>query len=477
MAGLGWVARKVGLGLRPEDDASIAPQDWIEDQLTKTFPRLAPVAVESGAAKIVEWPAELTFDLATCIERATTMRRIKDEIATQNLDPDAFDKAMFDRELKYAVRFADQNRFANTAIYGGDQIKQRLAHFWLNHFTVGAKETTPELIGNFWDAIYASLDGSFEELVYRVTSHPAMLIYLDNIYNIGENSRKAHECRGADCVVGLNDNLARELMELHTVSPARGYSEDDIHNGAKILAGWGDIFELPWDDPPKDWSQPWQPYHAEPGQKTVLGRTVEEGPKGLRVLTDMLAADASTRSFVSGKLARHFIGEDVTAEDTAAIEAAWESSNGHLPTIHRAVLARAIASPAKRFHWPLTWMFEVLRMSGATLVRGYSEINSPLMGVGRNADELMDEMGNSFWSERQPNGFSDRRADWISTEHMDRRIRFANVVFNYAKPRLSPDEIIERNGFGEATRQLVAETRVPEEKFMLLACSPEMMET
>ena len=91
-------------------------------------------------------------------------------------------------------------------------------------------------------------------------------------------------------------------------------------------------------------------------------------------------------------------------------------------------------------------------------------------------DELMEELGNSFWSERQPNGFSDRRADWISTEHLDRRIRVANVVFNYAKPQLSAEEIIERNGFGEATRALVAQARIPEEKFMLLACSPEMME-
>jgi uncharacterized protein (DUF1800 family) len=140
------------------------------------------------------------------------------------------------------------------------------------------------------------------------------------------------------------------------------------------------------------------------------------------------------------------------------------------------VLARAIAGSAKRFHWPVTWLFQLLRMSGATLVRGYSEINAPLMGVGRNADELMEELGNSFWSERQPNGFSDRRADWISTEHLDRRIRVANVVFNYAKPQLSAEEIIERNGFGEATRALVAQARIPEEKFMLLACSPEMME-
>lgn len=214
----------------------------------------------------------------------------------------------------------------------------------------GQGRLTPELIGDYWDAIYSGLDGSFDDLLYRVESHPAMLTYLDNIYNIGWHSEKAKGCDFDGCVVGLNDNLARELMELHTVSPSRGYTEDDIHNAAMTLAGWGDVFELPWGVVPDDWAQPWAQYHAEP--KTVLGVSIPEGPKGLRVLTDLLAKDTATPQFICRKLTTHFIGDQATAEDIAAVEAAWTASSGHLPTVHRAVLTRAVEVRSNGFTGP-----------------------------------------------------------------------------------------------------------------------------
>ena len=97
------------------------------------------------------------------------------------------------------------------------------------------------MVVDYWkNAIYSFLDRSFSDLLYSATTHPAMLSYLDNIYNIGENSPKGKQCTSSDCVVGLNDNLGRELMELHTVSPARGYTETDIHEAAKVLTGWSE---------------------------------------------------------------------------------------------------------------------------------------------------------------------------------------------------------------------------------------------
>lgn len=476
MAGLGWVARKIGLGLRPEDDTSVSPEDWIEAQLTDTFPRLCADTVEKGPTSIVEWPADLTYDLATRIQRSQDMKKGEEAVDALGLDPDEQDRQKWENFLKYSVRRQDNYRFANAAIYSADQVKQRLSHFWLNHFTVGAKDSTPQTIGDFWNVIYASLDGSFNDMLYRVTSHPAMLTYLDNIYNVGVNSPKGRTCNAADCVVGFNDNLARELMELHTVSPARRYTEADIRGGAMVLSGWGDIFERPWKKPPADWSQPWQPDHAEPGEKTVLGQTIPDGPEGLRVLTDLLANDPATPHFIAGKLARHFIGEAASDEDIAAIETAWISSNGHLPTVHRAVMHRAIASPAKRFHWPIHWMFQVMRMSGANLLGGYQDIGADLMGIVRDPEDLMAELGNSFWSERQPNGFSELKADWVSTEHLDRRVRLADVLASKGKMSATIDDIIARGEFGDATRDLVLLGKGTAQKFMLLACSPEMME-
>lgn len=475
---LAWVARKIGLGLRPEDDPNIPVDDWIEAQLTGSFPRLCIESVEVPNPAVVEWPVELTFDLKTRIERMMSRRRRAEQIDRSDLDPIEYEKQHRENRLAYDMRVEDEYRFANAAIYGADQIKQRLLHFWINHFTVGDQGSAPDLIGDYHDLVYEGLDWSFADLLYRATSHPAMLTYLDNVQNIGWNSRKARGCKASDCVVGINDNLARELMELHSVSPARGYTEDDIHEAAKVLAGWGQVFELEENGPPPDgdWSQPWFVNHAEPGPKKVLGLDIPDGRGGLRVLTDMLAADDFSRRFISRKLAIHFIGDSATEADIAPIEAAWAASGGHLPTVHRAVLRQALASQTKRFHWPLTWMFQVLRMSGADLLRGYADMRKTIMGVDRDCDHIMNELGNSFWSNRQPNGFSDRTADWISTEHFDRRFRIAGLAHQHGRPKLTAEQIVERHRFGEATIDLVAHGNGPGQKFILFACSPEMME-
>jgi len=477
MTALAKAARKIGLGLRAGEGTEGAVDDWIGVQLASAESRRLAIATNTvDAPDIVEWPAALTFDLPTRIDRMLTLRAEADRIDKAGLEQDAYEEARYQNWLKYTMQTYDEYRFANMAVYGADQLKQRLMHFWLNHFTVGAKETTPELIGDYYEAIYACLDGSFADLLYRVETHPAMLTYLDNIYNIGYKSEKARGCDFDGCVIGLNDNLARELLELHTVSPARGYTETDIHEGAKVLAGWGDIFDLKWQKPPKDWSKPWHSFHAEPGIKTVLGTEIPDGQKGLRVLTDMLAADAATPRYISGKLARHFIGDTASDADIAAIERVWLDTGGHLPAVHQKVLSLAVASPTKRFHWPLTWLFQLLRISDATLLRGFEDIRKPLVGVSDEPDQLMREIGNSFWAERQPNGYSDRRADWISTEHFDRRIRLADIVFTSGAPRLGVDEIMQTHGFSEATAELVGKGTDDKHKFILFACSPEMME-
>jgi uncharacterized protein (DUF1800 family) len=473
-----WLARKVGMGLQPGDDPHVDPHDWLNSQLSMPTDRMAIQSIKNRNAEPVAWPIHLTYSLNDRIERLVRSNFARKAIDLMGLDDAERGRQLEEDRKQNSVAKIDIYRYLHAAMHGQCQIRHRLSHFWLNHFTVGVKETTPQLISDFWDnAIDANLDGTFENLLYRATTHPAMLTYLDNIYNIGPNSPKARECTSADCVVGLNDNLARELLELHTVSPARGYSENDIHEAAKVLCGWGSIFELPFMNTPVDFSSPYEPYHAEPGGKSVLGYAIPAGPTGLRVLTENLAAETATAAFLSRKLATHFIGERFSAEDFQTIFDAWTQTEGYLPTVHRAVMERAMLSQTTRFHWPVIWFIQLCRMSGARLIKGYEDIDEEFMEPTlRDPERILEEIGNSFWSVRQPDGFSDQRSDWISNEHMDRRIRLASIIQTSGGPTLSTDRMMELYGFSDRTRSLVEQGRSETERFVLLACSPEFME-
>ena len=239
-----------------------------------------------------------------------------------------------------------------------------------------------------------------------------------------------------------------------------------------FLAGWGYIFDKPiWDDA-ATLRQPYIPYNAEPGDKTVLGRSFGPGPDAFRQLTDFLAEDPSTVRHLAGKLALHFIGEDHSEENVAAIENAWTASNGSLRDIHRAVLLEAARSPGRKFLPPAHWLHQLLRMSGAHLFAGFEEIGHKPDTLRREPWRIYPELGHDFWSRRQPDGFSDRKADWVSNEHLDRRYRYADVIFRFCKPVLTADEMIEKYDFSAATRKLVQQVDSQRTRFHPVRLQP-----
>ncbi len=141
----------------------------------------------------------------------------------------------------------DELKFSHRNVYGKDQVRLRFTAFWANHFTTGNTHDNRNHIGHAIDeAILANLNGDFSHMLYKMTSHPSMLIYLDNIFSAGPNSKEVEWAKRNGEQAGLNDNLGRELLELHTVSPSAKYSEDDIRNAAKVLAGWGVFPGMLW---------------------------------------------------------------------------------------------------------------------------------------------------------------------------------------------------------------------------------------
>jgi len=298
--------RKIGFGFRPDDNIPLDINAWNTDQLNNEFPSF-------GLNKVGLWPEKYNFSIKQRFERLDKHITYRDKVQAENIDRQEKNKRVRASKEEANVDKYDVYKLWNSAIYDNDIFKQRLLHFWTNHFTVGGSNNWRNyVIGDLiYNVIYKNLNGSFDDLLYLVTTHPGMLDYLDNQTSIGENSIEAKSRRKKGKHAGLNDNLARELLELHTVSPARKYSETDIRNTAKVLAGWGlfvgDFIEL--FNNHKKWRnisgntkleefvlEPYIKRRAEPGKKVVMGKTFPSGPKALRKLTNMLANDDFTLS-------------------------------------------------------------------------------------------------------------------------------------------------------------------------------------
>ena len=218
-------------------------------------------------------------------------------------------------------------------------------------------------------------------------------------------------------------------------------------------------------------------YWAEPGVKNVMGKVINQGKGGLRELTDFLAMHNHTITHLSTKLTQHFVSDNPSKSDIIYIENAWKKSNGNLNQIHTAVIERAILSKEPKFQWPMTWLFQTLRLSGATFVHGWDDLNQDRNIFNRlmRVDKIFVELGQSFWSSRQPDGYSSNKTEWISGEMFERRIRFSEAIYKAGKPQYKANQIMDRIDAGAPTRKLVDGFRNEQEKFIALMCSPELM--
>ena len=472
------VAQKIGLMFRPGTTLPKDIKTWAISQLHTDSPALG---IKTKSGKVEPWPQSLQPDLE---ERARLFRLMR-EIGKQNREiTNTQEKNVLDRQNKekHSMIEKDEMKFTHRNVYGKDQIRLRLMSFWFNHFTIGDVFMNEAVIGHAMEeAILANLNGSFSDMLYKVTTHPGMLTYLDNNYSAGEESKHNVWCRRqVDCQAGLNDNLGRELLELHTLSPKAGYSETDVRQTAKVLAGWGASFDKSIKDLKERYgtSNHWDMYknrYAEPGNKKVLGKVIGTGKGGLRQLTDYLASNEHTIMHLSEKLSQHFVSDNPQKKDIDFIANSWRRSKGDLDQIHSAVIDRAIYSKDDKFQWPMNWLFQVLRLSDATFIKGWQDVynhDKQLMDV----EDIFEELGQSFFSERQPNGYSSKKGEWLSVEMFERRLRFADAIYKVGKPKTSPEEIMDRIGANMTTRNLVESAGgVRGSRFVALMCSPELM--
>ncbi len=331
----------------------------------------------------------------------------------------------------------DQRARVATAASTQRPFAERLALFWANHFTVSmAKPSVRGMVGAFErEAIRPQLAGRFEDLLRASSTHPVMLRYLDNDQSAGPRSRvvqrlarlpRAGDNPDAPRLSGLNENLAREILELHTLGVAGGgaayggwggYTQADVTEFARVLTGWRiPLQELAAGRLPEGRATRFDPAWHDPGPKTVLGKTYAEGPDALHAVLHDLARHPSTARFVAYKLARHVVADDPAPALVARLERRFRDTEGDLAELARALVAAPEAwetTPAK-LKSPEEHVLSSLRMlrvEPALLQRG-----APDAGIAA--------LGQRLQAAPSPAGWPDRADEWLGPDAMWKRVEW-----------------------------------------------------
>jgi uncharacterized protein (DUF1800 family) len=346
--------------------------------------------------------------------------------------------------------------WADRRLKGTEPFRERLVDFWMNHFTVSRRANVVGALNGPLerDAIRPHLTARFADMLVAVTRHPAMLLYLDNAGSIGPDSDTGQRRRR-----GLNENLAREVLELHTLSPAGGYTQGDVQELAKILTGWSVALE----EEPFDFL--WRPAAHQPGPKVLLGRRFAEGPDSQEAALRFLGTHPATYRHLAVKLARHFIADDPPPAAVRALEETLRRTEGDLAATYRVLVARPEVweAPLGKFRAPVDYVLAAARAAG--LDRGDIVVG----GLGA--------LGQPLWTAPQPNGWPDVAEGWAAPEAVMRRIDWA-YTFAGRLDRRDPAAITEAALGPFARAETVAAMRVAgsvRDALTLLFGSPEFM--
>jgi uncharacterized protein (DUF1800 family) len=350
----------------------------------------------------------------------------------------------------------------NAAIAAQTGFAERLVWFWSNHFCVAVAKGQPLRVtaGSFErEAIRPHVFGRFADMLIAVEKHPAMLIYLDNRQSIGPASRA-----GARRGRGLNENLAREILELHTLGAGGGYAQADVTNLAKIITGWTVIGTFDEDGELGEFR--FNGNRHEPGEIPLLGRAYpNEGVRqGERALAD-IARHPSTAQHVALKLARHFIADEPPPALVARLAQVFRASDGDLATLSLALLdsAEAREAPPTKLRTPQEFIVAALRATGRRFDPG-------------QALNASNAMGQPIWNPSGPNGFPDIADHWANPEGMKVRLDFAATIARQTPPGPNPNEILDATIGPIAsaeTREAVARAESRAQGIALALMSPE----
>jgi uncharacterized protein (DUF1800 family) len=440
---------RFGLGARIGEGRRLSdPRAWLHDQLEQSVP--VPRGMSSPT------------DVAAALRGLRTAQASSDPAATMRARRQVIGLASADMNAVLAERLTTERPFV-----------ERLVAFWANHLCIssaGKVVVAAQAGGYERDAIRPHVLGRFEDMVQASARHPAMLQYLDNAQSIGPASRAA---RGrprarAGAQRGLNENYARELLELHTLGVAGGYTQQDVQELARILTGWT-VSGLPRSRRSAGTEDAlgfsFDAQLHEPGPKLLLDTRYdetgeEEGTRAIRALS----RHPSTARFVATKLVRHFVADSPPPDAVAAVAGAFTKSDGDLRETTRALvdLPQAWSRDHRKFRTPQDWLIAVLRG----------------LSADRPADALVPllrQLRHPLWSPAAPNGFGDTTQEWADPDSLLNRAELARSIARRMPRTFDPRVLLDvvDTAAADPLRVMLVDAAVPaEDRIALAIASP-----
>jgi uncharacterized protein (DUF1800 family) len=334
---------------------------------------------------------------------------------------------------------------------------ERLVAFWSNHFAVKAAGVARGIVGAFErEAIRPHVLGKFEDMLFAATKHPAMLNYLNNEKSIGPNSRAGKRRKA-----GLNENHARELLELHTIGVNGGYVQEDVTALARVLTGW----TYARDDGPDFGKFVFRHRTHEPGAQTIMGvRYPDNGvEQGEAVLGD-LAYHPATARHIASKFARHFVADEPSPGLVEHLVTVFTDTGGDLRAMAKVLLYSDEAwGQRSKLKSPQEFLWSALR----TL---------DFVPQTNLAIKMMAALGQPFWDPPSPQGFSNDSATWLAPDAIADRLDVTAQLVSMAGGDQDPSVLLGTvlgPDVSEETRNGVRRAETREQGLALLLMSPE----
>lgn len=438
---------RFGYGARDDElaQAAIDPKTWLKAKLlpitfTDNFPHSNDILIEHAKYQT---------------EKKLQKTQQNKNGQSENMQPN---KKMTVNFYRLALR----NMSADTlkqAIASSNSVSWRLLDFFSNHFSVSANGRLMAGLSATLEreAIAPNLLGNFEDMLLAVVQHPAMLIYLNNERSFGANSKMAKKR-----TLGLNENLAREILELHTLGVDGGYSQEDIIELAKGITGWsvknprrksgvGFVFRS---------------LGHEPGFRTLLGKKyLPEGIEQGREMLRDLAMHPATAKYVCYKLAHHFVSENPPTSLLEKMEATWLKTCGNIKEIMHSVFNadEAWINTAQKFKTPREFVISTARALAPTKPKDKILLSA------------LSNLGQEPFKAGTPAGYSDNLNDWLGANALMARIDWATIVGGYGK-RINSEEMMHLalgKSVSELTYHSVLRAESRQQSITLLLMSPE----
>ena len=472
-------ANRFGLGARPGDARVIGSdaRGWLTKQLEQ--PASSPSAEAPESARVIAEVRDLRVARQVAQQARANLVRPNASDAPAPPAPGIDQQAIrefgtFVRE-HYIAQTAERHRLA---LETDQPFVERLVHFWSNHFAVSTdKQPLAALAGLYeQEAIRPHVTGNFYDLLLAVERHPAMILYLDNQASMGAASQAAtfvRRNRGRE--LGLNENLAREILELHTLGVDGGYTQADVTEFAKVLTGWsigGALGEGRaalarfGGDAGAPGEFHFRALMHEPGDKTIMGKRyredgVDEGEEALRTF----ALHPKTATHLATKLARHFVADDPPAKLVDRLADAYIKSDGELTSVYRVLIDsdESWREPLAKFKTPHDFAISAYRL-----------LDFPPDNL-QPITAFLTQAGQRPYTPGSPAGWADTAATWSSGDALLKRIEFATAAGRRIGDRIDPTaragEVL--GALGEHTTMSIRGAESGAQAFALLLASPE----